>query len=86
MKIARYVMLKHVKDKPNPERFKYLRDGAKRMADDGISKLTYQLLATERHKLYTKVLVSINEKTVKNAVFISRRARRRAKRTLGGKR
>ena len=76
MKIARYTMLKHVKDKPNPERFKYLKEGTKRMADDGINKLTYRLLGTERHKLFTKILVSIDEKAVKAATQIRRRGRK----------
>ena len=83
MKIARYKMLKHVKDKPNPERYKYLKDGTQRMADDGLNKLTYKLLATERHKLYTKVVVSIDEKTVKSGVTISRRLRKRTGRSVG---
>ena len=80
MKIARYTMLKHTKDKPNPERFKYLKDGTKRMADDGVKQLSYALVRTERRKLYTKLVVSIDEKTVKNAIksAIKRNKRRKA--------
>jgi len=78
MKIARYTMLKHVKDKPNPDRYKYLREGTRRMADDGINKLSYKLIRTERHKLYTKILVSIDEKAVKSGIQVKKKKARKA--------
>lgn len=78
MNIARYTMLRHTKDKPNPERFQYLNNGVKRMSEDGINKLKYKLLATERHKLFTKIRVSIDEKEVKKGFQVKKRLRKRS--------
>jgi len=57
--IARYKMLKHAKDKANPERFKYLYSGAKRMGKDGYNSLKYRKVKLELKSLYTWVLVDL---------------------------
>jgi len=57
--IARYKMLKHAKDKANPERFKYLYSGAKRMGKDGYNSLKYKKVKLELRPLYTWVLVDL---------------------------
>jgi len=57
--IARYKMLKHTKDKANPERFKFLYSGAKRMARDGYNSLKYHKEDLQLKKLYTWILVDL---------------------------
>jgi len=57
--IARYKMLKHGKEKANPERFKYLYSGAKRMARDGYNSLKYRKVDFLLKKLYTWILVDL---------------------------
>ena len=62
--IARYRMLRHSKDKANPDRFKYLYSGAKRMAKDGYSNLKYKPVKIELKRLYTWILVDLPHLTV----------------------
>ena len=57
--IARYKMLKHNKDKANPERFKYLYSGAKRMTKDGYNSLKYKRVDLLLKRLYTWILVDL---------------------------
>lgn len=57
--IARYKMLKHGKEKANPERFKYLYSGAKRMGRDGLNSLKYTKVDLVLKKLYTWILVDL---------------------------
>ena len=57
--IARYKMLKHSKDKANPERFKFLYSGAKRMSRDGYNSLKYKRVDLQLRKLYTWVNVDL---------------------------
>ena len=57
--VCRYKMLKHAKDKANPERFKYLYSGAKRMGKDGYNSLKYKKVKLELKPLYTWVLVDL---------------------------
>ncbi len=52
-------MLKHNKDKANPERFKYLYSGAKRMTKDGYKSLRYRREQIKLKKLYTWVYVNL---------------------------
>ena len=52
-------MLKHTKDKANPERFKFLYSGAKRMAKDGYNSLKYRREKLELKRLYTWILVDL---------------------------
>ena len=57
--IARYKMLKHGKEKANPERFKYLYSGAKRVGRDGLNSLKYNKVDLQLKKLYTWILVDL---------------------------
>ena len=57
--IARYKMLKHGKEKANPERFKYLYSGAKRVGRDGLNSLKYTKVDFVLKKLYTWILVDL---------------------------
>lgn len=57
--IARYKMLKHGKEKANPERFKYLYSGAKRVGRDGLNSLKYKVSDLVLKKLYTWILVDL---------------------------
>lgn len=58
--IARYHMLTHKKDNPNPDRYKKLYKGRIRYKTDGLNSLTYKRLDLILKKLYTWVLVEIN--------------------------
>jgi hypothetical protein len=57
--IARYRMLKHTKDKANPDRFKYLYSGAKRIDKDGYNSLKYKRQDLVLKRLYTWILVDL---------------------------
>ena len=57
--IARYQMLRHSKDKANPERFKFLYSGAKRMSRDGYNSLKYKRVDLQLRRLYTWILVDL---------------------------
>ena len=57
--IARYKMLKHGKEKANPERFRYLYSGAKRVSRDGLNSLKYKTADLVLKKLYTWILVDL---------------------------
>ncbi len=57
--VARYKMLAHDKDSANPERFKFLYSGAKRMERDGFNSLKYRRVKLELRGLYTWVLVEL---------------------------
>jgi hypothetical protein len=57
--VSRYKMLKHGKEKANPERFKYLYSGAKRMAKDGYNSLKYRKVDFQLKPLYTWILVDL---------------------------
>ncbi|XP_003742725.1 beta-1,4-N-acetylgalactosaminyltransferase bre-4 [Galendromus occidentalis] len=59
--IARYKMLKHRKDKPNPDRYKNLRRGRLRYRTDGINSCKYHVLNIVFKKLYTWILVDVLE-------------------------
>lgn len=58
-KIARYTMLKHYKDRPNPNRIKVLFEGKRRYKSDGLSNLNYTRLDLVFKKLFTWILVKI---------------------------
>ncbi|XP_076261092.1 beta1,4-N-acetylgalactosaminyltransferase A isoform X1 [Rhynchophorus ferrugineus] len=57
--IARYTMLSHKKDKPNPNRYDVLRKGQKMFDTDGLSNLSYELVRKKQKLLYTWVLVKL---------------------------
>lgn len=59
--IARYTMMKHVKDVANPQRFKILYSGARRFATDGLNSLKYKLLDLKKKKLCTWIRVQIDQ-------------------------
>ncbi|PRD26314.1 UNVERIFIED_CONTAM: bre-4 [Trichonephila clavipes] len=58
-KIARYTMLKHKKDDPNPDRYNKLYKGKYRYKKDGLSNLKYSRIDLVLKKLYTWVLVEV---------------------------
>ncbi|KAF2904660.1 hypothetical protein ILUMI_01515 [Ignelater luminosus] len=57
--IARYTMLPHKKNKPNPSRYKILWTGQKRFATDGLNNLKYTIKEVKQHLLYTWLLVEL---------------------------
>jgi hypothetical protein len=57
--IARYKMLKHKADVPNPDRFNKLYSGKKRFKTDGINSIVYKRLDLALKKLFTWILVEI---------------------------
>jgi len=57
--IARYTMLSHKKARPNPNRYRVLRNGDKRSKTDGLSNLKYKRLDLQLRPLYTHILVDI---------------------------
>lgn len=61
LEIGRYFMAKHSKDKPNPQRFKLLKSGKKRLNKDGITSLKYKVERLVKNPLYTHIMVSYNQ-------------------------
>ena len=57
--IFRYKMLKHGHGSANPDRFKYLYTGGKRIKDDGYNSLIYKRVDIALKRLYTKVIVDL---------------------------
>lgn len=57
--IARYKMLSHKKDTPNPNRFKTLYEGKKRFMKDGANSCKYRVLDLQLRKLYTWINVEL---------------------------
>ncbi|KAK2715565.1 beta-1,4-N-acetylgalactosaminyltransferase bre-4-like [Artemia franciscana] len=60
--IARYVMLSHSKAKPNPSRFRVMKNGAKRAQVDGLKNLRYKRVKIQFMKLCTWISVDISPK------------------------
>ncbi|ENN77797.1 beta-1,4-N-acetylgalactosaminyltransferase bre-4 isoform X3 [Dendroctonus ponderosae] len=58
--IARYTMLTHKKDLPNPHRYDVLRKGQQLFDTDGLNSLKYQLLMRKEKLLYTWILVKLS--------------------------
>lgn len=58
--IARYTMLTHAKNKPNPKRYEKLTNGLKRYETDGLNSIKYSVLDAQRLPLYTWLLVQLN--------------------------
>ena len=52
-------MLKHGHQSANPDRFKYLYSGAKRITDDGYNSLKYERIDLVLKRLYTWILVDL---------------------------
>ena len=59
-----YRMLKHNKDKANPDRFKYLYSGAKRIDKDGYNSLKYKPVKIVQKRLFTWILVDLPHLTL----------------------
>ena len=59
-----YPMLKHNKDKANPDRFKYLYSGAKRIDKDGYNSLKYKPVKIVPKRLFTWILVDLPHLTL----------------------
>ncbi|XP_068229187.1 beta-1,4-N-acetylgalactosaminyltransferase bre-4-like [Palaemon carinicauda] len=57
--IARYKMLSHKKDTPNPHRFQNIYDGKKRFKTDGLNSAKYKVLDVQLSRLYTRVHVDL---------------------------
>lgn len=60
-KVARYKMMKHSKDKPNPDRYNKLYKGKTRYKTDGINSLKYKLRDRLLKRLYTWVYVEMEQ-------------------------
>ncbi|XP_077332389.1 beta-1,4-galactosyltransferase 1 [Lithobates pipiens] len=55
-------MIRHDRDKkndPNPKRFDLIAHTRQTMNSDGINSLTYKVVKTEKHPLYTKITVDV---------------------------
>lgn len=59
--IARYKMMKHKKDDPNPDRYNKLYKGKQRFKTDGLNSLKYKRLDLLLKRLYTWVHVDLQE-------------------------
>ncbi|XP_045205522.2 beta-1,4-N-acetylgalactosaminyltransferase bre-4-like [Mercenaria mercenaria] len=60
--VARYKMIKHTEDpNKNPDRYCLLESTRQRMRNDGLSNLKYSVKQFELRRLYTWILVSVNE-------------------------
>ena len=68
MAIARYSMITHKKDTPNPNRYKELNGGTRRMSWDGINSLKYKVVKIDKGKLFTRVVVSFDQKEMMKSV------------------
>lgn len=59
-------MIRHDRDKqndPNPKRFDLIAHTRHTMNSDGINSLTYKVVKTEKHPLYTKITVDVGPVT-----------------------
>uniref|UniRef100_A0A8D8LMX3 Beta-1,4-N-acetylgalactosaminyltransferase n=1 Tax=Cacopsylla melanoneura TaxID=428564 RepID=A0A8D8LMX3_9HEMI len=57
--IAKYTMLKHRKEKANPQRYEKLYSGHKRYKKDGLNSSQYKVLDAKQEKLFTWFLVQL---------------------------
>ncbi|CAM1291641.1 Uncharacterised protein r2_g84 [Pycnogonum litorale] len=62
--IARFTMLKHVLSKRNPRRLAVLKTAVKTYKVDGINNVKYDLLKSEKRKLYTFIQVRLKGEKV----------------------
>ncbi|XP_063075572.1 beta-1,4-galactosyltransferase 2 [Engraulis encrasicolus] len=64
VKIGRYRMIKHERDKhnePNPQRFNRIQNTKNTMRKDGISSLVYRVVSFKKYPLYTNISVEIGK-------------------------
>ncbi|XP_069141426.1 uncharacterized protein [Argopecten irradians] len=59
--VSRYKMLSHKKEHGNPDRFHLLQGSKKRWQKDGLNSLKYSRVKLELRKLYTYLLVDVDE-------------------------
>ncbi|XP_018027580.1 beta-1,4-N-acetylgalactosaminyltransferase bre-4 [Hyalella azteca] len=55
--IARYTMLSHKKQDPNPQRYQALYSGKKRFSSDGLNSVKYRVLDVQLRRLFTWIYV-----------------------------
>ena len=60
--IARYVMIKHQKAKPNPKRSKILKENPKMYRKDGLNSLEYSIKKISTYQTHTFISVSVKQK------------------------
>ena len=60
--IARYVMIKHQKAKPNPKRSKILKENPKMYSKDGLNSLQYSIKKITKYQTHTFISVSVKQK------------------------
>lgn len=73
LEIGRYTMAKHGRDtqnKPNPKRFALLKSSGKRIDNDGIRNLNYQVKQIVKNRLFTKIIVSYDQNKILNSTKI----------------
>ncbi|ESO87263.1 hypothetical protein LOTGIDRAFT_107097, partial [Lottia gigantea] len=59
--VARYKMLSHAKDSPNPVRSRLLKQSDRRFKTDGLNSLDYEVLKISKRQLYTWILVKVDD-------------------------
>lgn len=57
--IARYKMLSHNRETPNPDRFSVMKKGRRKYSVDGLADLNYTLVTHQVKPLYTWILVHL---------------------------
>lgn len=57
--VAEYKMLRHLKENPNPERFRLMNTSRHVHKFEGLNSLEYSLLAYENRPLYTWMLIKL---------------------------
>lgn len=73
LEIGRYTMAKHGRDthnKPNPKRHALLKTSGKRMDNDGLTSLNYQVKQVVKNRLFTKIIVSYDQNKIVNSTKI----------------
>lgn len=58
-RVAKYLMLNHSKESPNPKRFQLLKTSNLRLSADGLTSLDYSLVRFELKPLYTWFLINV---------------------------
>ena len=66
MNVSRYVMLSHKESQHAPDRFRWFHGKGRqqRRAFDGVNSLRYRLVAKRQHRLFTRVVVEIDQKDI----------------------
>lgn len=58
-RVAEYIMLKHKKESPNPDRHRFLDNGYLRYETDGLNSLVYRENAVTSMEFYTNIKVEV---------------------------